>query len=76
MAQKPKPYYQILRDCREDWDLSQREIAALLYVSQSVYSGYERGVNALPIHSLIVLCKFYNLSSDYVLGLKREPRNL
>lgn len=26
----------------------------------------------LPIESLITLCKFYNVSADYILGLSEE----
>ncbi|PHU35858.1 hypothetical protein CSX01_04420 [Pseudobutyrivibrio ruminis] len=34
-----------------------------------MYARYERGTNELPIHHLIALCKLYNISADYILGL-------
>ena len=66
--EKPK-YTKRLRDLREDNDKTQQEIADALGTSQTMYARYERGANELPIRHLIKLCQFYNVSSDYVLGL-------
>jgi len=65
-------YLERLRGLREDKDLSQTQIAHLLGVAQPTYSQYELGKRALPIEYLITLCKYYGVSSDYVLGLKRK----
>ena len=62
-------YVKILRDLREDNDKTQRDIADVLGTSQTMYARYERGANELPIHHLITLCKYYNVSADYILGL-------
>ncbi len=62
-------YIKILRDIREDNDKTQQEIAEILGTSQTMYARYERGANELPIHHLITLCKYYNVSADYILGL-------
>lgn len=62
-------YIKRIRDLREDSDKTQTEIAELLGTSQTMYARYERGANELPLHHLITLCKFYNVSADYVLGL-------
>ena len=67
-----KKYYEILRDMREDHDLTQTQIAELLHTTQGVYSRYERGVREIPICCLITLCRYYNISADYILGLKDE----
>ncbi|MGN0971934.1 MAG: helix-turn-helix domain-containing protein [Aristaeellaceae bacterium] len=67
-----KEYWEILRELREDRDLRQAEIAAVLGTTQQVYSRYENGVNELPIRHLITLCRYYHVSADYVLGLKRD----
>ncbi len=66
-------YAQILRDLREDKDLYQKDIAEILKTTQSYYSQYENGKRALPIEHLITLCKFYNVSADYILGLPDLP---
>ena len=56
-----------LRGLREDNDLTQQQIADILGTSQTMYARYERGANEMPIHHLITLCKFYNVSADYFL---------
>jgi transcriptional regulator with XRE-family HTH domain len=69
-----KQYFEIIRELREDNDLTQREIADYLRTTQQVYSRYEKGINELPIRHLIALCKFYNVTSDYILGLDRKEK--
>ncbi len=61
-----------MRSLREDHDLTQQYIAKKLHTSQTMYARYERGANELPIRHLITLCKFYNVSSDYLLGLSNR----
>lgn len=61
-------YLKRIRDLREDNDLTQQKIADVLGTSQTMYARYERGANELPVHHLISLCKFYNVSADYILG--------
>lgn len=65
-------YIQRIRNLREDHDKTQQEIADYLGTSQTMYARYERGANELPIRHLIALCKYYNVSSDYILGLKNK----
>ena len=59
--------YPRLRDLREDRDLSQREVAKLLEMSQTGYSKYETGENDIPTSVLQRLADFYNVSVDYLL---------
>ena len=65
-----KQYYEILRELREDRDLTQAQIAKILGTTQQVYSRYEKGENEMPVRHVIALCKYYGISADYVLGLK------
>lgn len=58
-----------MRALREDKDLSQKQIADMLGVAQTTYSQYELYKRPMPIEYLVALCKFYNVSSDYLLGL-------
>ncbi|NDO19793.1 helix-turn-helix transcriptional regulator [Lachnospiraceae bacterium MD329] len=62
-------YIKRIRDLREDNDKTQTEVADYLGTSQTMYARYERGANELPIRHLIALCKLYNVSADYILGL-------
>lgn len=61
-------YSKILRDLREDRDLTQTQVAEYLGTSQTMYARYERGANELPIRHLLQLCDLYNVSSDFILG--------
>ena len=67
-------YLQKMRDLREDNDLTQFQVAQALGTSQTMYARYERGANEMPIHHLITLCKFYNVSADYLLDTAPNPR--
>ena len=62
-------YVKKIRDLREDHDKTQQEIADYLGTSQTMYARYERGANELPIRHLMMLCKYYGVSADYILGL-------
>ena len=58
-----------MRALREDRDLKQREVAAVINKSQQGYSHIEDGRAELKIDDLIKLCKFYDVSADYFVGL-------
>ena len=58
-----------LRDLRNDKDLKQKDIADYLNCSQVAYSHYELGKRDIPTDVLVALAKFYNTSTDYILGL-------
>lgn len=62
-------YVKIIRDLREDADLTQTQVAEILGTSQTMYARYERGASELPIRHLISLCRLYRVSADYILGL-------
>ena len=64
-----KNYHQILRELREDADLTQQDIATLLNTSKQYYGKYELNKRPLPIEHLITLAKFYKVPADYILGL-------
>lgn len=66
-------YIKRMRDLREDNDKTQQEIAEILNTSQTMYARYERGANELPIHHLIALANYYNVSTDYILGITDKP---
>lgn len=58
-----------LRDLRDDKDLKQKDLANYLNCSQVAYSHYELGKRDIPNEVLIALAKFYNTTTDYILGL-------
>ena len=65
--------YKRIRELREDKDLTQKQIAQVLNMSQTGYSQYEIGKNDIPTKILISLAKFYNVSVDYILELTDIP---
>ena len=67
--------YQRIRDLREDGDLTQKTVAAVLDISIQQYSLYERGEREIPFHHAITLAKFYHVSLDYIAGLTNNKKS-
>ena len=71
--------YPRIRALREDRDLKQSAVAALLHISQATYSRYESHTTEIPLESLIFLAEYYDTSTDYLLGItdqiKPYPRS-
>ncbi len=62
-----------IRGVREDRDYTQAQIGKILNKSQQGYNHIEAGRAELKIEDLVRLCRFYNLSADYLIGLIDEP---
>ena len=62
--------YMKLKELREENNISQKQIAEYLNIKQNTYSQYENEKRQLPIDVLIKLAKFYNITTDYILGLE------
>lgn len=60
-------YLPRLRNLREDLDLSQAQVAAVLGIDQRVYSNYETGKRDIPLRHLITLADYYHVTTDYIL---------
>lgn len=67
-------YAERIRELRQDNDYTQQKIADILGVAQTTYSQYELEKRPMPIEYLVALCKFYNVSADYMLGLTDKKR--
>ncbi len=65
-------YRSIMRTLREDRDLTQKEVGAIINKSQQGYSHIEDGRAELKIDDLIKLCRYYGVSADYFIGLSHE----
>lgn len=66
-------YTQRLKDLREDRDLTQEELAKKLHMKREQYRRYETGINEIKASHIIMFAKFYNVSTDYILGLTDNP---
>lgn len=62
-----------IRNCR---NITQKEIANAIGIKQQQYARYENGINELPINYLILICKYLNLSADYILGLTEKEKKI
>ena len=69
-------YYRRLRDLREDHDMTQDELVALLGMHKTTYTNYEQGKREIPFALVIRLAKLYNVSIDYIAELADFPAPL
>ena len=65
-------YFSRLEDLRIDADKTQQEIADVLNCKREVYRRYEKGIYEIPVWALIRLAEYYQVSTDYILGLSDE----
>ena len=61
-------YNERIRALREDARFTQQNIADLLHVGQRTYADYESGKTRIPVDSLLILAKHYDVSVDYFSG--------
>lgn len=64
-----------IKDIREDRDYTQSQIGKILKKSQQGYNHIETGRAELKIDDLKILCIFYDLSADYLIGLTDIPKS-
>ncbi len=62
-----------LRDLREDADLTQEQLSKILNINKHSISSYERNKSEPPDIIKIKIVKYFNISSDYLLGIVDEP---
>lgn len=58
-----------LKDLRTNAHLTQDELSAQTHISQATISKYELNLASPTIDMIIVLCKFFDVSADYLIGL-------
>ena len=63
-----------IRELREDNDLSQATVAKVIKTTQQHYSKIENGKSDISGEKLILLSKFYKVSTDYILGITDNPK--
>ena len=59
-----------LRELRKELNLTQKEVAKAIGITVSAYSNYEQGLREPPYAILVNLCKFFKVTSDYLLGIE------
>lgn len=63
-------YKERIRELRENAGLSQMQLAKKINVSQSAVAKWELGKTEPTASALISLAKFFNETTDYLLGLE------
>ena len=58
-----------LRDLRLEKGVLQKDVAKAIGVTTSTYGNYELGLREPSIQIIIKLCKYFNVSADFLLGL-------
>lgn len=66
-------YNERIREIREDNSLTQQKIADILHIGQRTYADYESGKTRIPVDSLLILARFYDVSMDYITGASNIP---
>lgn len=61
-------YYPKLKELRIDRKNTQSDIAKLLHTTQQQYYKYEKGIQEIPVHHLITLSLYYEVSIDYIVN--------
>ncbi|MEG0411119.1 MAG: helix-turn-helix transcriptional regulator [Erysipelotrichaceae bacterium] len=64
-----------IRGLREDNDMSQKQVAEYLNISQRAYSHYEVGSRAISVDLLMKLADLYKVSLDYLV-CRAEKRDI
>lgn len=63
-----------LRAVREDHQILQKDLAEEFHVNQSTISKYELGDREPTVEYVIQFCKYFNVSTDFLLGLSDDYR--
>ncbi len=65
-----KSFGEIIRELREDSNLTQGKLAQKLQMTQRKISYIECGKYEPSIDDIKAFCKFFNVSADFLLGIK------
>ena len=65
---------EILRELRTDKKLTQPQLAEAIGVSKSMISMWETGINEPTASNIMKLSKFFDVTTDYLLGLSLNKR--
>lgn len=69
-----KIFYERLRQCRRERNLTQKQFAEFLGMTVRSYQRYELGDRKPDIEKLVIIANFFGVSADYLLGLTDDPK--
>jgi transcriptional regulator with XRE-family HTH domain len=59
-----------LKEARRIAGYTQKQVAEKLLMTQQQYSRFENGIFELNYEQLVFLCKLFDVSCDYLLGIE------
>ncbi len=59
-----------IKDLRKESGLTQKALAKLLNKSVTGVASWEQGLSEPNVNDIRLLCKIFNVSADYLLGLE------
>ena len=65
-------HYPRIRELREEFHITQKDLAEQMLMKRQQYARYEQGYNDIPSYVFIHLAQTFNVSVDYLLGLTDE----
>ncbi len=63
-------YGQRIKEIRQEKGLTQAQLAEMLTTTQSTIGKYEREEIQLTVDTILKICKLFEVSADYLLGLE------
>ena len=64
-----------MKNIRTDNDMTQQDIADALNTKRTTYSGWENGIDSIPLLKLNEFCNYFNISLQYICGLSKTKHN-
>lgn len=61
-----------LKELRKSKEMTQTQVANLLNMSKTGYASWEQGLSQPSIEQLKLLCSFFEVSADYLIGIEDE----
>ena len=58
-----------LKELRHERNLTLKQVSFELSIPLQTYANYEKGTREPPLDLIIVICKFFDVSADYLLGI-------
>ena len=64
--------YSVMKQTRQNKELTQQELSKILGISRSTYAGWENGIDTISLLRLNDLCDYLDISLDYLCGKKKD----
>lgn len=65
-----------LKEIREEKELTKKELAHILNVSDSIYARWENAKDTIPTRRIYQLANYYQINIDYLMGLSNEKLHM